>query len=39
MSGAPVTDRRRQLNDAQWLQAMGIDPFWIESPGAQRDPR
>lgn len=38
MSGAPVTDRRRQLNDAQWLQAMGIDPFWIESPGAQRDP-
>ncbi len=37
MSGVPVTDRRRQLNDTQWLQAMGIDPFWIESPGAQRD--
>lgn len=33
---ANVTDRRRQLNDAQWLQAMGIDPFWIEGPADQR---
>lgn len=32
MSHEPVTDRRRQLNDAQWLEAMGIDPFWIETP-------
>ena len=36
MSGAAVKplnpERRRVLNDAQWLQAMGIDPFWIESP-------
>ncbi len=40
MSDAPVNSlnpqRRRQLNDAQWLQAMGIDPFWIESPSDQR---
>lgn len=28
MSQRPIA--RRQLNDAQWLQAMGIDPFWIE---------
>lgn len=32
MNGAPVVNRRRELNDAQWLQAMGVDPFWIESP-------
>lgn len=36
MSDVPVTGRRRHLSDAQWLQAMGIDPFWIESPGDQR---
>jgi uracil-DNA glycosylase family 4 len=28
----PNPARRRVLTDAQWLQAMGIDPFWIESP-------
>lgn len=27
-------DRRRTLNDTQWLEAMGIDPFWIETPQA-----
>ena len=27
---APVTRQRRQLDETQWLQAMGIDPFWIE---------
>ena len=31
MSGAPILNRR-SLSDAQWLQAMGIDPFWIEAP-------
>lgn len=31
MSGPPVVNRR-VLNDAQWLEAMGIDPFWIETP-------
>ena len=36
MSQAPNAQRRRQLNDAQWLQAMGIDPFWIETPTDQR---
>jgi DNA polymerase len=25
-------DRRRQLDDRQWLEAMGVDPFWIERP-------
>lgn len=25
----PVIPTRRALNDAQWLEAMGIDPFWI----------
>ncbi len=41
MSNDPVKSvdpqRRRQLSDAQWLQAMGIDPFWIESPGDRGD--
>ena len=37
MSGAPVVNRRRELNDAQWLHAMGVDPFWIESPTDARD--
>lgn len=36
MSGTPVV-KRRTLNDAQWLQAMGIDPFWIETPAEQLD--
>lgn len=29
MKGTPVVNRR-VLNDAQWLEAIGIDPFWIE---------
>ncbi len=40
MNDTPVKSlhlaRRRQLNDTQWLEAMGIDPFWIESPADQR---
>ena len=32
MSPTSVSERRRTLNDAQWLEAMGIDPFWIEAP-------
>ena len=31
MSQQPVVVRRRILDDRQWLEAMGIDPFWIES--------
>ena len=31
MSQQPVAGRRRTLDDRQWLEAMGIDPFWIES--------
>ena len=31
MSPAPMADRRRHLDNRQWLEAMGIDPFWIES--------
>ena len=27
--------RRRELDDVQWLQAMGIDPFWIERAQSQ----
>ena len=34
MTGAPVANRRRELSDTQWLEAMGIDPFWIETPAA-----
>lgn len=29
-----VAERRRSLTDAQWLEAMGIDPFWIEGADA-----
>lgn len=40
MSVNPVNSlnpqRRRKLNDTQWLQAMGIDPFWIEGPADAR---
>lgn len=38
MSEAPISQRRRHLNDAQWLQAMGIDPFWIERSNEQSAP-
>ena len=32
MTNATVKDRRRHLDDRQCLEAMGIDPFWIERP-------
>ena len=35
MSPTSVSERRRTLNDAQWLEAMGIDPFWIETSVAE----
>ena len=31
MTNASEMDRRRQLSQPQWLEAMGIDPFWIEN--------
>ena len=31
MSQIVAPDRRRQLDDTQWLEAMGLDPFWIAS--------
>lgn len=31
---ALVTPKRRELKDSQWLQAIGIDPFWIETPSS-----
>lgn len=37
MSCSTGVTRRRELNDAQWLQAMGIDPFWIERPAVGVD--
>ena len=32
MSQFVAPDRRRQLDDTQWLEAMGLDPFWIANP-------
>ena len=34
MSQFVAPDRRRQLDDTQWLEAMGLDPFWIANPVA-----
>lgn len=31
MSQIVAPDRRRKLDDTQWLEAMGLDPFWIAS--------
>ena len=38
MSSVQMADRRRTLDDRQWLEAMGIDPFWVESGAGPAEP-